>query len=143
MRRGRCRRSCPRRPVSRYNPRPVRTKSLLVFTAVVAAFVAAAVVVVRHRRPSSQPIQIDQATYDSVSRQFFRGLAQLEVGLIDDSVKAFDAATKTVPDEPASWANLGLAHLRLGDFDSTATALDRAGTLAPSNSAIAFLRGRF
>ena len=119
----------------------MRTRSVVALIAAVAALVTALVVVQRRRTP--KPLSVDSPAYDAVSREFFRGLAQLEVGLLGDAVKAFDAATKTVPDEPASWANLGLARLRLGDFDAAAPALERASELAPSNAAVAFLRGRF
>jgi len=82
----------------------MRTRSVVALIAAVAALVTALVVVQRRRGP--KPLSVDSPAYDAVSREFFRGLAQLEVGLLDDAVKAFDAATKTVPDEPASWANL-------------------------------------
>jgi tetratricopeptide (TPR) repeat protein len=65
-----------------------------------------------------------------------------EVGLLDDAKKELAEATVVVPNEPASWANLGLAHLRLGDFDGSAEALRRAAALAPANGDIAFLQGQ-
>ena len=50
-------------------------------------------------------------------------------------------ATELAPGEPAVWANLGLAHLRLGEFDAAAPAIERAAALAPASSEIAFLDG--
>lgn len=91
----------------------------------------------RDRLPST-----GSQAYEEVVRTFYRGLASLEVGLLDDAKREFRHATDVVPSEPASWANLGLAHLRLGDFDGSAVALERATTLAPANADIAFLRGQ-
>ena len=46
------------------------------------------------------------------------------------------------PVEPAAWANLALAHLRLGEFDPAAAAVQRAAALAPASGEIAFLQGQ-
>ncbi len=81
-------------------------------------------------------------TYEAVVRRFYRGLANLEIGLLDDAKTSFGEATALVPEEPASWANLGLADLRLGDFDRAAPAIEKAVALAPSNSDIAFLKAQ-
>ena len=45
--------------------------------------------------------------------------------------REFTRATDAVPREPAAWANLGLAHLRLGEFDAAAEPIERALALAP------------
>jgi len=93
------------------------------------------------RRRNRLPAANSQA-YEQVVRRFYRGLASLEVGLLDDAKKEFAEATAVVPDEPAAWANLGLARLRLGDFDGSAEALRRASALAPTNGDIVFLQGQ-
>src|SRR4051794_13580756 len=84
----------------------------------------------------------DSREYEDVVRTFYRGLASLEVGLLDDAKRDFTRATEIVAIEPAPWANLGLAHLRLGEFDAAAAAIQRASTLAPASSQIAFLQGQ-
>ena len=57
----------------------------------------------------------DSPAYEDLVRKFYRGLASLEVGLLDDAKRDFTQATDVVPVEPAAWANLALTHLRLGD----------------------------
>ncbi len=80
--------------------------------------------------------------YEQTTRFFHRGLAQLEVGLLEAAVDDFAQASTTAAAEPAIWANLGLTHVRLGAFDAAEPAIARAGALAPDNASIAFLRGR-
>ncbi len=80
--------------------------------------------------------------YEQTVRHFYRGLAGLQVGLVDAARQEFVQATELAPGEPAVWANLGLAYLRLGDFDAAAPAVERARDLAPSSSQVAFLVGR-
>jgi Tfp pilus assembly protein PilF len=80
--------------------------------------------------------------YEQTARHFFRGLANLEVGLLDDAVKELTQATTLAPGEPAAWANLGLAQLRLGAFDAAAAAIDRAAAAAPESGDVAFLQAR-
>jgi hypothetical protein len=59
-------------------------------------------------------------TYEQTTRAFYHGLAALEVGLLDDARQQFTSATMLVPREPASWANLGLTQMRLGELDAAA-----------------------
>ncbi len=80
--------------------------------------------------------------YEAVSRAFYHGLAALQVGLLDDARTQFASATTIVPREPASWGNLGLTNLRLGDLDAAGPALERAASLAPASADIAFLQGQ-
>lgn len=82
------------------------------------------------------------AAYEEVTRHFYRGLAGLQVGLLEAAIDDFTRAIDVTDDEPASWANLGLTHLRLGDFEAAAPAIERAAALAPSSSGIAFLQSR-
>jgi Flp pilus assembly protein TadD len=88
--------------------------------------------------------------YNDTVRAFYVGLAALQVG---DDVRAeseLTKATQLAPDEPASWANLGLLNLRQRNLDAAAERLEKARTLAPDNSRIHVLlailesnRGRF
>src|SRR3982751_3864958 len=74
--------------------------------------------------------------YNDAVRAFFVGLAALQVG---DDVRAeseLTRATQLAPDEPASWANLGLLSLRQRNLDAAAERLTQAQTLAPDNSRI-------
>ena len=82
------------------------------------------------------------AEYEQVTRAFYRGLAALDVGLLDDARDQFARATELVPEEPASWANLGLARLRLGDADGAAPAIQRALELAPDRADVLMLASR-
>ena len=81
-------------------------------------------------------------TYEQVTRAFYRGLASLEVGLLDDAKREFTTVTTEVEEEPAAWANLGLTHLRLGELDAAAVPVERALMLAPDNADLALLAGR-
>jgi tetratricopeptide (TPR) repeat protein len=85
---------------------------------------------------------LDSPVYEDLVRTFYRGLASLEVGLLDDAKRDFAQAAAIVAGEPASWANLALAHLRLGEFEPAAAALRRAAALAPASGEIAFLQGQ-
>src|SRR5262245_10839432 len=89
------------------------------------------------RLPSSS-----SAGYEEVVRAFYNGLANLEVGLLDDARRGFARATELVPGEPAAWANLGLANIRLGEFDTAVPLVQRAANLAPENSEIELLFGQ-
>jgi tetratricopeptide (TPR) repeat protein len=80
--------------------------------------------------------------YEQTTRAFYHGLAALEVGLLDDARQQFTSATTLVPDEPASWANLGLTQLRLGELDGAAEPIQRALSLAPGNSDLVLLAAR-
>ena len=80
--------------------------------------------------------------YEQTTRRFYRGLAGLQVGLVDAARQELIQATELAPGEPAVWADLGLSYLRLGEFEPAAAALERAAKLAPSSSDVAFLSGR-
>ncbi len=80
--------------------------------------------------------------YEQVTRAFHRGLAALDVGLLDNARQDFARATQVVPEEPASWANLGLSLIRLGDLEAATDPIARAQALAPADPDIALLSGR-
>jgi Tfp pilus assembly protein PilF len=113
------------------------------FRSVLYALVAALLLVVVAavlllRRGEAHPAP-GSARYEQVTRAFYRGLAALEVGLLDDARQQFTEATALVADEPASWANLGLTQLRLGEVDAAAVPIERALALAPGNAELMLL----
>ena len=115
-------------------------KALAIFGVVVIAVLAADgyyAYLKRGRLPSS-----DSPVYEDTTRSFYRGLAELQIGLLDDAKRDFGKATVLVPNEPAAWANLGLAHLRLGEFDAATAPIEKAVSLSSSTSDLVFLRGR-
>ena len=115
-----------------------RTSRIVLTVAVLAAAVAIFVVAGdRTRLPAP-----DSPEYEQLTRTFYRGLASLQVGLLDGARQDFTQATELVPREPASWANLGLAELRLGNLEPAAAAIDRALNLAPEIGGVALLAGR-
>src|SRR5436305_3259326 len=74
--------------------------------------------------------------YNDTVRAFFVGLSALQVG---DDVRAESELTKAAqlaPDEPASWANLGLLSLRQRNLDVAGERLEKARTLAHDKSKI-------
>jgi len=117
----------------------LRTKGgVAIATVVVLSVIAVAMYL--HRRPGL-PTQ-DSQPYQDMTRVFYRGLAELEVGLLDNARQDFTRATLIVPEEPAAWANLGLALIRLGDVNAAAEPIARAAVLKPRDPAIAMLAGR-
>ena len=77
--------------------------------------------------------------YNDTVRAFYVGLAALQVG---DDVRAESELTKATglaPDEPASWANLGLLNLRQRNLDAAGERLEKARSLAPGNARIQVL----
>jgi tetratricopeptide (TPR) repeat protein len=105
---------------------------------IVAIFVGAAVYV---WRLGALPAP-GSSTYEETTRSFYHGLAALEVGLLDDARQQFTSAATLVPKEPASWANLGLTQMRLGELDGAAEPIQRALALAPDNSDLVLLAAR-
>jgi tetratricopeptide (TPR) repeat protein len=107
----------------------------------VAAIAGSAVVHYIYRRSTALP-EPGSATYEQVTRAFYHGVAALQVGLLDDSRNQFTKATELEAREPAAWANLALAQVRLGELDAAAAPIERALALAPDNSDILLLAGR-
>jgi Tfp pilus assembly protein PilF len=111
------------------------------FLVLAAVAVAAAVAFFLSRRGPELPAP-GSGTYEAVTREFYRGLAALEVGLLDDARREFTNATQRVPEEPASWANLGLTRLRLGELDAAAEPIERALSLASDDADLVLMAGR-
>jgi tetratricopeptide (TPR) repeat protein len=123
------------------HPASARTARILAVVVLATVLVGAAVYVVFKRSAAGLPSS-DSREYARTTSHFYRGLANLEVGLIDAAKQELTAATTDAPGEPAIWADLGLAHLRLGEFDAAAPAIERALALAPENADVVFLSGR-
>ena len=96
-----------------------RTQAVGLVVAGVIVITAAAGLYVARRSP--RYMSPASPAYEAVSRAFYHGLAALQVGLLDDARTQFASATTIVPREPASWGNLGLTNLRLGDLDAAAS----------------------
>ena len=80
--------------------------------------------------------------YRETVRAFYRGLAALEVTLLEDAQVAFERAAALAPDEPAIRANLAVVHVGFGNDEAAATELEMARRLAPNSSDIQFLDGQ-
>jgi tetratricopeptide (TPR) repeat protein len=106
---------------------------------VIVAVLAIAAVIVLRRQSLPSP---GSEAYEQTARAFYHGLAALEVGLLDDARQQFTSATMLVPREPASWANLGLTQMRLGELDAAAEPIQKALSLAPDNSDLVLLAAR-
>src|SRR5687767_2222681 len=92
-------------------------------------------------RPGAGPLP-GSPEYEAATQAFYRGLAALEVGLLDDAKDQFARATQVAPEEPAAWANLALTELRRGEIDPAAAAVERALRLAPGHADVLMLASR-
>ena len=120
------------------SPRVPRSRGAVVVGVVLVAAAAAAYLAVRTRETLPSP---ESPAYAGVVRAFYHGLAALESGLVDDAKTRFTEATGLVPAEAAAWANLGIAHLRVAEFDAAAAAVTEAARRAPDNGQVAMLQG--
>ena len=109
---------------------------------VAALVVAAAAGYFYLRNPPSRLPEPGSEPYEQATRAFYRGLASLDVGLLADAKREFMDVTMRVPEEPAAWANLALAHLRQGELDEASAPIERARMLAPENADVELLAGR-
>ena len=82
--------------------------------------------------------------------EFSSGVAALDTDANPIARDALTRATQIVPAEPAAWADLALAQIRLGDYESASAGLVKAHVLAPESGPIESLlalleqrRGRF
>ena len=118
---------------------PLTRRTLVIVLA--AGTLAAIVGVAIWRGSTSLPVP-GSGPYEEVTRSFYKALAELQVGLLDDAATDFGRATTLVASEPASWANLAIARLRLGDLEGAMEPVARAQSLAPRNADIALLAAR-
>jgi Tfp pilus assembly protein PilF len=112
-----------------------------ILTLALALAVVAGGVYLARRQTSGLPVA-GSPTYEDTIRSFYRGLAQLQVGLLDDAKREFTKAAGLAPGEPAAWANLGISHLRLGEFAAAAEPIAKAAALLPNESGLELLQGR-
>lgn len=84
---------------------------------------------------------VDSEKYAEVVSAFYVGLAGLQTGEDTRAQEKLTLATQLVPDEPASWANLGLFAARQQDYEKATQYVEKARALAPENSAIESLLG--
>lgn len=80
--------------------------------------------------------------YRETVRAFYRGLASLEVGLLDDAQAAFERAAALAPDEPAIRANLAVVHVGFGNETEAAGHIEAARGLAPDSAEVRFLEAQ-
>ncbi len=80
--------------------------------------------------------------YRETVRAFYRGLASLEVGLLDDAQAAFERAAALAPDEPAIRANLAVVHVGFGNETEAAWHIEAARGLAPDSAEVRFLEAQ-
>ena len=126
----------------RRHPSGQRRPRVLIAVLALALAVGGALAVYRWRSAHAGLPSPSSAAYEEVTRRFYRGLAKLEVGLLDDAAKELSQATTLAPGEPAVWADLGLVQLRLGQLDAAAVAIARAAELVPKSGAVAYLQAR-
>jgi Tfp pilus assembly protein PilF len=110
--------------------------------AIVVLLVAAIAALLIWRQNASALPGPGSAVYEDTTRAFYSGLAALQVGLLENAGNDFTRATMLVPAEPASWANLAISRLRLGDADAAADPIARALSLAPRNADLVLLAAR-
>ncbi len=81
--------------------------------------------------------------YEEYAEAFEVGTARLDSGLIPQAIEKLTAAIELIPQEPAAWANRGLAHLRQAEPDLAKAREDvrHAQSLAPDNADIEDLLG--
>ena len=80
--------------------------------------------------------------YQETVRVFYRALASLEVGLLDEARDGFAEAAALAPEEPAIQANLAVAETVMGNDAGATAALGAAAGLAPDSAEIAYLQGQ-
>ncbi len=79
--------------------------------------------------------------YEEVVSAFSTGVAAIDTDTNNIARDSLLLATRTIPEEPAAWANLALAQIRLADYDAAHLSLTRARDLAPESSEIEELFG--
>lgn len=87
-------------------------------------------------QPTPAPVQLAPEAYVDAVSAFGTGLDGLDAGDTSGAVESFLRLTELAPGEPAAWANLALARLRISDMKGAAEALVKARELAPGDSQI-------
>jgi Tfp pilus assembly protein PilF len=106
----------------------------------VAALVAVAWFLWRNRLQLPKP---GTPRYEEYAEAFEVGTARLDSGLIPQAIEKLTAAIEIIPQEPAAWANRGLAYLRQAQPDVAKAREDllHAQSLAPDNADVEELLG--
>jgi len=79
--------------------------------------------------------------YADLCSAFYLGLAGLQSGEDVRAKEYLTRSTQIAPGEPAGWADLGILQVRQQQFDGAYQSIDKARSLAPSNSRIEALLG--
>ncbi|MGN6547532.1 MAG: FG-GAP-like repeat-containing protein, partial [Aureliella sp.] len=87
----------------------------------------------------SRPAARQAVASSEVIADFNVGLAALEVEDNERALQALEAAVKHQQEEPALWADLAIAQLRLNKLSDARQSLDRALQLAPESRELALL----
>jgi len=82
---------------------------------------------------------VGEISAEDVER-FYVGVAALDVEANERALAEFPRLSQALPEEPAVWANLGIAQLRVSENSAAAEALARAAELAPENEQILLLQ---
>ncbi len=104
------------------------------------AVVASALVVCAACRNSGLP-EPGSKTYADLCSAFYLGLAGLQSGEDVRAKEYLTRSTQIAPGEPAGWADVGILEVRQQQFDAAFQSVDKARSLAPSNSRIEALLG--
>lgn len=114
-----------------------------------AGFLVLGIWVLRRQEPSAAPtgseapagaVDARPALPPDAAEPFYVGISSLDVEENERAGRLFEELSRELPGEPAVWANLGLARLRLGDLEGAETALAAAAERAPGNARIAVLQ---
>ncbi|HEY6991983.1 MAG TPA: FG-GAP-like repeat-containing protein [Bryobacteraceae bacterium] len=79
--------------------------------------------------------------YADLCSSFYLGLAGLQAGEDVRAKEYLTRSTQIAPGEPAGWADLGILQVRQQQFDAAFASVDKARSLAPSESRIEALLG--
>ncbi|PNY33465.1 hypothetical protein C2E31_28650 [Rhodopirellula baltica] len=80
---------------------------------------------------------------ETTTAGFFVSLAALDVEENERAARVLDELVQAEPNEPALWANLAVAKLRLNDLESAKAALDQALSLAPTSRELLRLNAQY
>ncbi len=79
---------------------------------------------------------------DEVVADFYTSLAALDVGENQLAAQWLTRALESEPREPALWANLAVARIRLREMERAAESIDKASALASDSNELALLRAQ-
>jgi Tfp pilus assembly protein PilF len=119
-----------------------RRRIWLIAGSVAAGILLVALLTFLLSRPRGRDRQsLPPERYREVVSAFHIGVAAMNANDNDRAAAKLTRSTQIAPQEPATWANLGLLHLRLGDFAAAGTELEKAERFAPQNGQVQMLLG--